>query len=54
MHISTRVAFAPVARVLEGSPGTDGIQMRRQSVRVTSTHSSTLMQAELILNNFQK
>ena len=36
MDISIHVAFAPVASVLEGSPGTDGIQIRRESVREMS------------------
>ena len=36
MDISIHVAFAPVAGVLEGSPGTDGIQIRRESVREMS------------------
>ena len=31
------VVFAPVAHVLEGSPGMDGIRIRRESVREMST-----------------
>ena len=36
MDSSIRVAFAPVAHVLEGNPGMDGIQIRRESVREMS------------------